>query len=279
MPQDSRRNCHTDESYHPDRFLSICKFNTQNNTTVINDNGLRIDGRSSSDSRPIFLETGFVTRSKGSSYIEIGNTKVICACYGPKQLQSKDTGLRKGVLSCELKYASFASAVHKTDQANMLEKEYSVLMVDALSPCIILDRFPKAQVDIFVTILEDGGSAFPAAITAASLALADAGIELYSLAIGASLQQHKEWALVDPTHEEENMVALLGECTGSLCIAYMPGLSQVSMVSQQGYITHQQLSQGMVTLIELCKDVSTLVRRCLVNSIQRKGQQESSVGD
>jgi len=38
-------------------------------------------------------------------------------------------------------------------------------------------------------------------------------------------------------------VALLGECTGSLCIAYMPGLSQVSMVSQQGYITHQQLSQ------------------------------------
>jgi len=27
----------------------------------------------------LVLETGFVTRSKGSSYIEIGNTKVICA--------------------------------------------------------------------------------------------------------------------------------------------------------------------------------------------------------
>ena len=40
---------------------------------------------------------------------------------------------------------------------------------------------PKSCVDVFVMVLESGGSDLAVAITAASVALADAGIELFDL--------------------------------------------------------------------------------------------------
>lgn len=58
--------------------------------------------------------------------------------YGPKQLQTKDNSFCKGVLVCEMKYANFATLEHKSDQVTESEKELSSLVVDALSPCVIL---------------------------------------------------------------------------------------------------------------------------------------------
>ena len=60
--------------------------------------------------------------------------------YGPKQLQTRDSSFCKGVLVCEMKYANFARLEHKTDQTSETEKELSSLVVDALSPCVILVR-------------------------------------------------------------------------------------------------------------------------------------------
>jgi ribonuclease PH len=41
-----------------------------------------------------------------------------------------------------------------------------------------LDKFPKAVLQAYVVVLEDGGGALAAAITGTSLALLDAGIEM-----------------------------------------------------------------------------------------------------
>lgn len=64
----------------------------------------------------------------------------------------------------------------------------SSLVHSALLPSIRLDLLPKASLDIYITILEadsfeEGCGA--AGVTAASVALADAGIELYGLVVGA----------------------------------------------------------------------------------------------
>lgn len=46
--------------------------------------------------------------------------------------------------------------------------------------------YPKSQIDVHVTVLEDDGSADAAAITCAGLALANASIKMYDLIVGAS---------------------------------------------------------------------------------------------
>lgn len=57
----------------------------------------------------------------------------------------------------------------------------------ALSPVVLLDRFPKAVVDVYVEVMEAGGSELAAAVTTACLALADAGIEMTDLVAAAAL--------------------------------------------------------------------------------------------
>ena len=47
--------------------------------------------------------------------------------------------------------------------------------------------YPKSQIDVFVTILEDDGSSLAAAITCAGLALADAAIDMFDVIVGSSL--------------------------------------------------------------------------------------------
>jgi len=48
-------------------------------------------------------------------------------------------------------------------------------------------HFPKAQVEVYIMVLEDDGSALAASLTCASLALANASIPMFDLVIGASL--------------------------------------------------------------------------------------------
>lgn len=57
----------------------------------------------------------------------------------------------------------------------------------ALAPAVRAETFPKAVVDVYVTVLEADGGATPACITAAALALADGGIPMNALVSACSL--------------------------------------------------------------------------------------------
>ncbi len=47
--------------------------------------------------------------------------------------------------------------------------------------------YPKSQLDVFITVLEDDGSALSAALTCASLALADGGVHMFDILLGTSV--------------------------------------------------------------------------------------------
>lgn len=47
--------------------------------------------------------------------------------------------------------------------------------------------YPKSQIDVFVTVLENDGSFVAGAITCAGLALADAAIDMFDVIVGASM--------------------------------------------------------------------------------------------
>lgn len=67
------------------------------------------------------------------------------------------------------------------------EREYSSMMQTALEAAVQLSSFPKAVVDVYCLVLEAGGAELAVAITAASLALADAGIEMRDLVTACSV--------------------------------------------------------------------------------------------
>jgi hypothetical protein len=52
----------------------------------VNPEGLRLDGRRFNEMRQIVAEVGVVSKADGSAVFEMGNTKVIAAVYGPREV-------------------------------------------------------------------------------------------------------------------------------------------------------------------------------------------------
>ncbi len=61
----------------------------------------------------------------------------------------------------------------------------SSVLEQALSPAVMLEKLPKCVVSIYVVVLERDGGELAAAITAASVALADAAVEMYDVVASA----------------------------------------------------------------------------------------------
>lgn len=61
------------------------------------------------------------------------------------------------------------------------EEEASVVLQSSLEAAVQLDAFPKSVVTINCVIMESAGSELAILITAASFALADAGIPMFDL--------------------------------------------------------------------------------------------------
>ena len=56
---------------------------------LVDENGLRIDGRKPDQLRPVKMEIGVLKNADGSAYVEQGNTRVLAAVYGPREVHPK----------------------------------------------------------------------------------------------------------------------------------------------------------------------------------------------
>jgi exosome complex component MTR3 len=96
-------------------------------------------------------------------------------------------------------------------------------------------------------------SLISSAIIATSLAMVDAGIEMFDLVSACSAGFSGDEVILDCDAEEQKA------CQGSLLIAYMPNLNQVSHIVQSG---------GSLESIDLCIDacvsIAAVMKKALV---------------
>jgi len=226
-----------------------------------NDNR-RQDGRDAVHFRQIFMKTGMISQASGSAYLEMNNTKVICGVYGPKQSPTLQEFSKKGKLFCDFKYATFAGeGGRKGFVPNPEEKECSMLMLQALEVAVCLDRFPKSVVEVFVLVIQNDGGALSAAITCASLALSDAGIEMYDLVTACQASMMATGVLVlDPMMGEEK------EQKGSVVLARMPSLNELTMILMVGQMDLAPVTESVELCIDGCDKLHAIMRDVLIES-------------
>ncbi|ESO83192.1 hypothetical protein LOTGIDRAFT_236786 [Lottia gigantea] len=266
MPVDSKRICGPEITKNPYNFL--INGNEKGELII---NGKRRDGRKPDQARPLFLRPGLISQAKGSAYIEQNHTKVICAVYGPREVIRKEDFSMKGQITCEFKFATFSCKKKRGHQQDSEEKDYSVQLLEALEPAVQLDKFPKSQVNLYLTVLQNDGSALAASITCASLALAHAGIEMFDLVVGSSVRIHGNEILVDPCEEEEfHSNTNIGVDEGGVVLGLMPSINQISALTSKGELNFDTTSQAVKTCIQNCQKVYPVLQNCLVNSLKEK---------
>lgn len=86
------------------------------------------------------------------------------------------------------------------------EREMSAETATALAAAVRAEAFPKAVVDVYVTVLEGDGGTTPACITAAALALADGGVPMNALVSACSLVRKPTIYRSTPTQPNANVL-------------------------------------------------------------------------
>jgi exosome complex component RRP41 len=209
-------------------------------TPLIDNKGLRSDGRKLNELRPIHLEVGYLSRPNGSAYIEHGRNKIIAAVWGPRELHPRHLAISdRALLRVTYRMATFSVSDRKRPAPSRREHEISMVIRQALEPMLFLELYPRAAIDVFINVLEADGGSRCASATVASLALADAGIPMRGLVAGVASGKIEGKIAVDMDDIEDK----IGEA--DLPVVMSPERGDITLLQMDGKLTPKELAQAL----------------------------------
>ena len=223
-------------------------------------NGKRLDGRSPDELRPLKIEARVLNDADGSAYVEWGKNKVLAGVYGPSEcIPRHDQSLYRAVIKCRYAMAPFSGAEeHGRSGPNRRSKELSKVIKEAFENVIITENFPKTQIQIYLEVLQSDGGTRCAALTAAAVALADAGIPMKDLVCAVAVGKIEGKMVLDLGKEEDNF----GE--SDTAIAFSPRTGELLLFQMDGLLTQEELAEGL----RLAKGASEKIRKLQVDAIK-----------
>ena len=227
---------------------------------LIDDNGKRLDGRAWNELRPVSLKVGLLKNADGSAYIEWGKNKIMAAVYGPKEVHPKHQVLPdRALLRCRYHMAPFSVDERKNPAPSRREIEISKVIREALVPAVIVEDYPRTAIEVWVEVLQSDGGSRVAGITAASLALVDAGINMRDLVVGCSCGLLGDQVVSDLDDTEDK------EGNGDMPVAIMPNLVLFNVIELYVIYTREQFQKAFELAIEKGKQVYGMQREALTS--------------
>lgn len=225
---------------------------------LIDEKGLRVDGRTWNQLRPIKMEVGVLKNADGSAYIEQGRNKIMVAIYGPRELHPKHLALPdRAAIRCRYHMAPFSTEVRKAPGPTRREIEISKVIREALEPVIFTKYYPRTAIDIYIEILESGGGTRCIGLTAASLALADAGIPLQDLVVACAVGKVDGQIVLDPNDVEDQY----GEA--DMPFAMLPNRGEICLLQLNGSLTAEEFEEALNLAMEGCRQIYELQKEAL----------------
>ncbi|ABM80431.1 exosome complex exonuclease Rrp41 [Hyperthermus butylicus] len=201
---------------------------------------IRHDGRLPEQLRPIRMEVGVLSNADGSALVEYGGTRVIAAVYGPREAHPRHVALPdRAIIRCRYHMAPFSTAERKTPAPTRREVELSKVIREALEAVVISELYPRTAIDVYMEVLQSDGGTRTAAITAASLALADAGIAMRDLVAGVAVGKVDGVLVLDIDEIEDNYAE------ADMPVAMAPSLDKVLLLQLNGVLTHDEFVKAL----------------------------------
>jgi exosome complex component RRP41 len=236
---------------------------------LIDKKGFRLDGRKLDELRPIKIEIGILSNADGSAYIEQGKNKILAAAFGPREMHPKHLSLPdRMVLRCRYHMAPFSVQERKSPAPSRREVELSKVIREALEPSVFLEYYPRTGVDIFVEVLQADGGTRCASITAASLALADAGIPMRDIVVACAAGKVEDKVVLDLMDTEDKVGS------ADVPLALMPNLNAVTLLQMDGILTPEEFEEAINLAIEGCKKIYPLQKEALKTKYMDSKQEE-----
>ncbi len=220
----------------------------------------RFDGRKPDELRPMEMKLGVIPNADGSAMVRAGNTIAIAGVYGPRAVRPKHAELKdKLLIKCYYDLVSFSVPDRARPGPSRRSIEIGLVMKNALERSIFVEKYPMSMIEVFVEIVQADAGSRCAAITAASLAVADAGIEMRDFVPAVACGKIDDMICLDLTKEEEDVHD--GEGATDIPIAYIPNLKEVTLLQLDGKIKKDELMKAIKLGIKGCNEIHEMMKK------------------
>ncbi|MDE1871564.1 MAG: exosome complex exonuclease Rrp41 [Candidatus Micrarchaeota archaeon] len=221
--------------------------------------GKRVDGRDFDEAREIKIVASPLKNADGSAYIEWGNNKILAAVYGPREATPRHlSDSTKAIIKCRYAMAPFSSlSEHGRTGPNRRAIEISKVIKEVFENVVMVNDFPGSEIAIFIEVLQGDGGTRAAGITAASVALASAGIHMRDLPYAISVGRIDDKLAIDFNMIEDNY------SDSDMPIAVAPRNNEILLLQMDGGMTKDQMSKALSMVLESGKKVSEVQKEAL----------------
>ena len=229
---------------------------------MIDENGLRMDGRKPEDCRPIQIETGVIPVADGSARVIWGKNEVIAAVYGPmeahpRKIQRQD----RAVLDVRYNMAPFSTSDRIRPGFNRRSREISKVTAEALESVVLLELYPRSKIRVEIEIICAEAGTRCAGITAASVALAHAGIPMTDLVVSVASGKVNDVVVCDLNKEEDNY----GEA--DLPMGILPNTGELVFLQMDGDLSQEEFKTAWDYNMEAAAKIHDEMARALKGGV------------
>lgn len=212
--------------------------------------GLRLDGRRPNEARQLRCQLGPLASADGSALFEMGNTKVLAAVYGPREVTQRSQALHdRCVIRCEYSVASFATGERRKGRGrDRRSTELALVIRHTLEAAVLTELMPRSQIDVVIQVLQADGGQRCCAVNAASMALADAGVPLRDTLASCTAGFLDGTPLLDINYQEE-----MGNGP-ELAVATLPRQQHVTLLQMEDKLPLDSF-EGVLTLAQSGCDI------------------------
>jgi len=221
-------------------IVEVLKNMSETNVELFKD-GKRLDGRKEDELRPIEITANVLNMANGSCLVKWGKNKIVAGAYGPKECIPKHSSdLFKAVVKCSYRMAPFCSLEGRDKPGpNRRSIELSKVISNTFEGVVFTEHFPKTEIDVFIEVLQSDGGTRCASITAASVALAHAGMPMRDMVVGVACGKAGGKIILDLSKEEDNF----GESDIPMAIGV--NSKMFYLLQLDGKVTKAELEQAL----------------------------------
>ncbi|MFC2174613.1 exosome complex exonuclease Rrp41 [archaeon] len=229
-------------------------------------NGKRLDGRKTDELRKIVIKAGVLKEADGSAYLEWGGNKVMAGVYGPREcLPRHKSNPYKAYLTYRYNMAPFSVDDRKRPGPDRRSTEISKISAEALEKVVLVENFPNTMINVFVEVLQADAGTRCAALTAASVALADAGLPMRDLVVSCAAGKIDNTVVLDLGKKEDNF----GQA--DVPIAILPRTDEIVLLQMDGDLTKEEFHKAAEMSIKAAKEIYVLQKKALTASFKEGG--------
>lgn len=226
---------------------------------------LRLDGRRWNELRRVHAQISTQAAADGSSYLEMGNTKVLVSVTGPSEgRQSGARGAANGLakVEVEINFAGFSGVERRKRKSDKRTSEMQHCLKTAFAAVLLLHLYPHSTITLNIHIISQDGSLLAACINAATLALIDAGIPMTDYLVACTAASSASASAADNEAADDPLLDLNNQEELELpflTVGTLGASDEVAVCVMESRVRMERLEGMLAVGIEGCKRVKGIL--------------------